>query len=68
MMSSTNFAKKIGVTTRTLARWHESGKLVPAFVLPSGERRYTEEQVDSLRGGGVYDRHTTSETSREVSK
>lgn len=49
-MSSTEFAAKIGVTTRTLARWHASGVLVPAFVLPSGERRYTEEQLDSLRG------------------
>lgn len=50
MLSSTSFAEIIGVTTRTLARWHADGKLIPAFVLPSGERRYSASQVDDLRG------------------
>ena len=49
-MTIAQFAEKIGVTKRTLMRWHEDGKLVPAFVLPSGERRYTEHQLDGLRG------------------
>jgi hypothetical protein len=50
MLSSTEFAEIIGVTTRTLARWHAAGKLIPAYVLPSGERRYSQAQVDGLRG------------------
>ncbi len=50
MLSSTTFAEIIGVTTRTLARWHADGKLIPAFVLPSGERRYSPAQVEELRG------------------
>jgi hypothetical protein len=50
MLSSTEFAEIIGVTTRTLARWHADGKLIPAYVLPSGERRYSQAQVDGLRG------------------
>jgi len=50
MMTSTEFAKAIGVTVRTLTRWHNDGRFVPAFVLPSGERRYSEEQLESLRG------------------
>jgi transcriptional regulator with XRE-family HTH domain len=49
-MTIAQFAEKIGVTKRTLMRWHEDGKLIPAYVLPSGERRYAEEQVDLLRG------------------
>lgn len=49
-MTIAQFAEKIGVTKRTLMRWHEDGKLIPAFVLPSGERRYTEDQLDVLRG------------------
>jgi hypothetical protein len=50
MMTSTEFAKAIGVTVRTLVRWHHEGRFVPAIVLPTGERRYSEEQLESLRG------------------
>ena len=37
------FAKEIGVTTKTLRSWHESGKLIPCKISESG---YKKEIVD----------------------
>ncbi len=39
------FAKRIGVSCQTLRRWDAQGLLKPAYVFPSGQRRYTEQQV-----------------------
>jgi DNA-binding transcriptional MerR regulator len=50
MLTSKQFADRLGIHIRTLIRWHEQGMLVPAFIFPSGERRYTEDQIDALRG------------------
>ena len=49
-MTSTKFAARVGVSVRTLLRWHNEGVLVPAVVLPGGERRYSEEQAQELEG------------------
>ena len=39
------FAKEIGVTTKTLRNWHESGKLIPCKISESGARYYNETQL-----------------------
>lgn len=52
-MTSTEFARVLRVSVRTLYRWHEDGRLVPAFVLPNGDRRYTSGQLDQFRGDRV---------------
>lgn len=49
MMTTKQFAERIGVSVRTLIRWHQRGILVPAVVLPTGARRYSEDQVEAMR-------------------
>lgn len=44
-------AKTLGVSVKTLHRWHASGQLVPATRLPSGARRYTPDQLASVTFG-----------------
>lgn len=39
------FAQRIGVHPQTLRKWARNGTLVPAQILPSGRRRYTEQQA-----------------------
>ena len=39
------FAERIGVSKSTLRRWERQSILKPAMVLPSGQRRYIEEQA-----------------------
>jgi DNA-binding transcriptional MerR regulator len=53
LLTIAQFAEKIGVTKRTLMRWHADGKLIPEFVLPSGERRYRLEQLEEFRGFAI---------------
>lgn len=43
------FAEKIKVSTRTLVRWHESGKFT-AKINPSGKMFYTEEGFKTYIG------------------
>lgn len=43
------FAEKIKVSTRTLVRWHESGKFT-AMINPSGKMFYTKEDFDAYIG------------------
>lgn len=43
-------AERLGVSKRTLVRWEQLGKLVPAFRLESGARRYSEAQLDAFLG------------------
>lgn len=40
-------ARRLGISTRTVARWTEQGRL-RAQVLPNGHRRYRVEDVDAL--------------------
>lgn len=43
-------AKFLGVTPMTLRRWEKSGKLLPLRT-PTGQRRYTVEQLSGVLGG-----------------
>lgn len=45
--TSSGFAKRIGVSPRTLLRWEKAGKMSPAGHTDGGHRRYTEEQVQA---------------------
>ena len=47
--SPIEFAGIMSVSERTLRRWHVSGKL-PAGVLPSGRRFYTERHYGACGG------------------
>lgn len=67
-------AARLGVSTRTLARWEESGRLVPISRLASGARRYSEAQLLSLSGepvdvhrvrAAVYSRVSSSKQQRD---
>lgn len=55
--SPAEFAALVGVSVRTLKRWHDSGKLV-AGSYPSGRRFYTQAHyeeclsVSGSEGGG----------------
>ena len=48
-------AKFLGVTPMTLRRWEKSGKLLPLRT-PTGQRRYTVEQLSGILGGGSVER------------
>ena len=45
-------AKKLGVSTSTMRRWHKSGQLVPEIVLLSAYRRYSEKQLEDYKQKG----------------
>ena len=47
--SVSDFAKKLGVSVKTLQRWDRDGILV-ANRTPTNRRYYTEEQYTSYRG------------------
>lgn len=66
MLTSKQFADRIGVHIRTLIRWHEQGKLIPLWVLPGGERRYSEEQLDALRGVNQAEQRKITQARKEA--
>ena len=41
-------ARELGVSTKTLQRWDESGKLVPVRDA-NGDRRYRREDINALK-------------------
>lgn len=43
-------ARQCGVTTQAVRKWEQSGLLIPAKVLQTGTRYYTQEQVDEFLG------------------
>ncbi len=43
-------AKAFGVTTRTIIRWEEVGRLVPFNRTPGGRKQYSREQIEELNG------------------
>ena len=45
-LTSTDFARAIGVSVPTLVRWEEKGLVKPYMVTPTGYRKYTWEQVE----------------------
>lgn len=55
LMAIGKAAKFLGVTPTTLRRWEKSGKLLPLRT-PTGQRRYTREQVSGVLGGGSAER------------
>ena len=42
-------AKLLGVHPSTLRRWDEKGILRPSIRTPTGERRYTEADLEAVR-------------------
>lgn len=45
LLTSAEFAKEIGVSVVTLARWEETGILKPYLKTPTGRRKYIYAQV-----------------------
>lgn len=45
-LSPTEVADRLGISRRTVARWTERG-ILPAFVLPNGQRRYHVADVEA---------------------
>lgn len=45
-LSPTEVAQRLGISRRTVARWTERG-ILPAFVLPNGQRRYLVPDVEA---------------------
>jgi len=43
-------AKMLGVHPSTLRRWDKTGILRPSIRTPTGERRYTEEDLEAGAG------------------
>ena len=48
MLSASNAADIIGVTTQTMARYEKEGKLIPAHRTAGGHRRYTLRQIEEF--------------------
>jgi len=61
------FAQLIGVTAVTLRNWDRQGILKPAFKTPSGERRYTEEQLQQILQNKSKYRMVTANFVRSIS-
>ena len=60
------FAELLNVSTRTLRRWDNDGKLI-AYRTPTGDRFYTEEQYKIYMGipmeNKVYENENNSNSS-----
>lgn len=50
MFNIGKFAKEVGVTPTTLRRWHKDGKLIPCKVTSTGNRYYSQQQLDEYLG------------------
>ncbi len=48
LLSIGEAAKELGVSDQTLRTWEKKG-LIKAVRLPSGYRRYTEEEIDRMK-------------------
>lgn len=48
-LSASEFAKRAGVSVKTLQRWDREGRLKPAGRTPTNRRYYTEDQL-TFRG------------------
>ncbi len=47
LLTAQEVADILGVTRRTLQRWADNGKLIPAR-LPGGDKRYRRSTIESL--------------------
>jgi excisionase family DNA binding protein len=45
LMTSSELAKRLGVSTRTVSRWVQQGRLEPTFTTPGGQFRYAWQDV-----------------------
>jgi hypothetical protein len=54
LMTTTQVARQLGISARTLVRYAQRGYVTPAVVLPSGHRRWrlaeVREQCAALQG------------------
>ena len=53
LYTTSEVARQLGVDDSTVRRWVSSGKVIPAVTTPGGHKRFTEDQVDQLRGGAI---------------
>jgi predicted site-specific integrase-resolvase len=45
LLTTAQAAQRLGISRRTLARYAESGKLLPTLVLPSGQYRWAMSDI-----------------------
>lgn len=45
LLTSSQFAREIGVSVATLSKWYNKGILEPYLITPSGRKKYSREQV-----------------------
>jgi excisionase family DNA binding protein len=45
LLTSADVAKRLGVTSQTIARWVRGGRLTPAYVTPGGQYRFRWSEV-----------------------
>ena len=66
LLKSSQVAKMLGKTSRTLGNWDKKGILKPHHVDPSGYRYYTEEQINDFLESyyGNYDKAKTVEQTQ----
>ena len=48
-----DFAKKVGITTKTLRNWEKKGWLMPHHRSPSGYRYYSDKQLQQVLSGDL---------------
>jgi DNA-binding transcriptional MerR regulator len=67
LLTTASAARLAGVVPDTLRLWNRLGKIVPAFITPTGVRLYRRDQVERLvreraarRDGGHADRQVAS--------
>lgn len=46
-LTTTEAGKRLGIDKQTIRDWHKKGKLIPDYITPGGQRRYSEEQISS---------------------
>jgi excisionase family DNA binding protein len=50
LLTSTDVAKRLSVSNRTVARWVREGKLTPAYTTPGGQHRFRWDEVRKQLG------------------
>jgi len=49
LLTTSDAARLLGISNTTLLNYERQGILKPSFVLQSGHRRYTEEQISQFK-------------------
>ena len=50
LLTSSDLAKRLGVSTRTIARWVQEGRLTTEYTTPGGKHRFKWEDVRKQLG------------------